>query len=152
MRKLFAIFFLVNFAFFIFSCKGKKVERSKHLTFYPNKFYNGPNDTSKMVATLFVQEKKDFLQCLNGLSSKEDTTAYILKICKKDTTNPLGYNPTPYVDFDTINNDLPKGADISGIEFDELFNSDIQYYYILKSYTEPSDDTSRLMIFSLLYN
>ncbi len=75
---------------FNFSCKSKKIERSKHLTFYPNKYYNGSNDTTNMIATLYVQEKKEYLQCLNGLSSKEDSSTYVVKICKSDSHNPLG--------------------------------------------------------------
>lgn len=135
---------------FNFSCKSKKVERSKHLTFYPNKYYNGSNDTTNMIATLYVQEKTEFLQCLIGISSQEDTATYIVKICKKDSNSPLGYDSIPFISFGSITNELPKNKDISDVGFDNLFDPSNDYYYILQSIKESSGDTTKMLIFSKL--
>lgn len=141
-------FIFLCFSLTLFACKRKKVESTKYLTYYPNKNYKGSNDTNQLISTLYIQDKEKFLQCLVGIESLEDSLTYQVKVCKKDTANVLGYDPNPYIDFGKITNKAPLNTNLSNITFDELFDKDFQGYYIVKSTTESSNDSTRMLIFS----
>jgi hypothetical protein len=144
--KSILLFSLICSFILLESCGKKKVLQTRYITYHANKSYTGTHDTAGLLANVYLQEVTDAIEFQLDMNGTDATKEYTLAIHEYDPNTTFGYNPTPKYVLGKIINNLPATKEIAETDFN-TFTQDFKGYFIVQDPSNPSLDTSSLLIY-----